>query len=263
MDKKRKILCVDDEPVNLRLLESILSLKGYEVLTAESGASALEKIRGNHIDLVLLDVMMPGMNGYEVCRTIKGDESLRHIPVIMITALTSKEDRIKGIEAGAEDFISKPFDSDEVLARIRMLLRVKDLTERLTASYNTINHLIVAGEELLKTLDPQKWELMPAIENIVFQIIRKSENEERPEAIIINTGIGDSRMWYLYESKGGRISKTELSGDTIPHHRCEVVKELIYFNETDMFKPELANIIAKLKKLYPPLSNLSLIHISE
>lgn len=91
MENKRKILCVDDEPVNLRLLESILSSRGYEVIKSDSGIDALDRLRADHIDLVLLDVMMPGMNGYEVCRIIKGDDSLRHIPVIMITALTSRE----------------------------------------------------------------------------------------------------------------------------------------------------------------------------
>lgn len=253
MEKKRKILCVDDEPVNLRLLETILLSRGYEVIKSENGVDALNKLRTNHIDLVLLDVMMPGMNGYEVCRIIKGDDSLRHIPVIMITALTSKEDRIKGIEAGAEDFISKPFDSEEVLARIKMLLRVKDLTERLTTAYKTINHLIEAGEELIKAMDPQKLELMSAIENIVFQLIRKSDNEERPETIII--GIGHSRRWYLYESKEGRIKRTELPGDIFHFDRCEVSKELIYFNASDMDKPELINLIARLKLIYPALSN--------
>lgn len=255
MENKRKILCVDDEPVNLRLLESILSSRGYEVIKSDSGIDALDRLRADHIDLVLLDVMMPGMNGYEVCRIIKGDDSLRHIPVIMITALTSREDRIKGIEAGAEDFISKPFDSEEVLARIRMLLKVKDLTERLATAYNTINHLISAGEEILKAMDPQKWEFMSAIENIVFQLIKRSYNDEKPQAIVISAGIGNSRLWYLYEFKDGKIERTELPRDAIPFDRCEVSKEIIYFNTSDMDKPEFVNLISRLKLIYPLLSN--------
>ena len=123
------ILCVDDLQANLELLESVLVPRGYTVVSAASGKDALAMIRTQTIDLVLLDVMMPEMDGFEVCRQIKAEPELRNIPVIMITALTAKEDRIRGIEAGAEEFLSKPFDQTEVLARIRMLLKVKELAD--------------------------------------------------------------------------------------------------------------------------------------
>ena len=125
------ILCADDEPHNLILLEAMLAPRGYEVETAENGREALSKLRTGKIDICLLDVMMPNMDGFEVCRQIKSEEAHRRIPVIMITSLTDRENRIRGIEAGAEDFISKPFDSSEVLARIKMLLHVKELNDRL------------------------------------------------------------------------------------------------------------------------------------
>ena len=115
------ILCVDDEEANLKLLENILVPRGYTVVRAASGKDALQKIKSQAIDLVLLDIIMPGMNGFEVCRQIKGDPKLRNIPVILITVLTEKQDRIRGIEAGAEEFLSKPFDQPEVLARIKIL----------------------------------------------------------------------------------------------------------------------------------------------
>ena len=121
------ILCVDDEAANLKLLENILMPRGYALITAASGNEALQKINSQAIDLVILDVMMPGMDGFEVCRQIKGDKKLRNIPVIMITALSAKQDRIRGIEAGAEEFLSKPFDQMETLARIKILLKVKEL----------------------------------------------------------------------------------------------------------------------------------------
>jgi len=124
------ILCVDDEPLNLILLESILSPCGYEVLTATNGIEALEIIRTVRIDICLLDVMMPGMDGFETCRLIKSNEAL-NIPVIMITACSEAEKRIQGAQAGAENFISKPFDSDEVLARVKMLLYAKSRNDRL------------------------------------------------------------------------------------------------------------------------------------
>ena len=119
-----KILVVDDQPKNVKLLADILSVKGYEVTTAESGADALVQLRRNQPDLVLLDVMMPGMNGYEVCQAIRAEAALSALPVVLVTALDSSE-RIKGLEAGADDFLSKPINQPELLVRVRSLLRVK------------------------------------------------------------------------------------------------------------------------------------------
>ncbi len=127
---KPKILCVDDEPAILKTFEILLVPNGYEVIKAQNGQEALEKLKEERIDLVLMDVMMPKLDGLEACRRIKGDERTRNIPVVLITALSAKGDRIKGIEAGAEDFISKPFDAAEVLARVKMLLKSKSLSER-------------------------------------------------------------------------------------------------------------------------------------
>ncbi|HXE96837.1 MAG TPA: diguanylate cyclase [Dongiaceae bacterium] len=127
-----RILCVDDEPHNLSLLEAMLSPRGYVVVSAANGPEALEKIASERIDICLLDVMMPGLDGFEVCRRIKSDALHRNTPVVMITIFADRENRIRGIEAGADDFIAKPFDSTEVLARIKMLLHVKLLNDRLS-----------------------------------------------------------------------------------------------------------------------------------
>ena len=138
---KARILCVDDEPHNLSLLEAILFPLGYDVVPAVNGPDALEKIRTERIDICLLDVMMPGMDGFEVCRRIKADVLHQNIPVIMITSFSDMENRILGIEAGAEDFISNPFNSAEVLARIKMLLHVKSLNDRLQSAYTDVARL--------------------------------------------------------------------------------------------------------------------------
>jgi adenylate cyclase len=126
---KPVILCVDDNEVNLVLLDRILVYKGYTVVKSMRGKDALLKIRSQPIDLVLLDVLMPEMDGFEVCRQIKDDPQLRQIPVILITTLSAREDRIRGIEAGAEEFLSKPFDQTEALARIKILLKLKELDD--------------------------------------------------------------------------------------------------------------------------------------
>ena len=124
-----RVLCVDDGPLNLSLLDAMLTPRGYQVIPAVSGREALEKIQTERIDICLLDVMMTGMDGFEVCRRIKADGQNGNIPVVMITSYADMGNRIRGIEAGAEDFISKPFDSAEVLARIKMLLDVKRLND--------------------------------------------------------------------------------------------------------------------------------------
>ena len=125
MNEKPVILVVDDQLQNIELLEAYLAPQGYEIIKAANGEEALEKISGNQIDLILLDVMMPGMDGFEVTRRIRQDDAHRQLPIILVTALRETEDRIKGIEAGCDDFISKPVDKMELLARVRSLLKVK------------------------------------------------------------------------------------------------------------------------------------------
>ena len=118
------ILIVDDLPQNVRLLEAVLSPHGFRVATASSGQEALDALSKEHPDLVLLDILMPGIDGYEVCRRIREDPATAFLPVIMITA-SGGEEKIRAIESGADDFVNKPFDQAELLARVRSLVRVK------------------------------------------------------------------------------------------------------------------------------------------
>jgi DNA-binding response OmpR family regulator len=125
VDQEATILIVDDEPTNVDILCQELDEEGYKLLTAYDGEDALIKAQEHQPDLVLLDVMMPKVDGFTVCRILKGSGKTILIPVVLITALRSHEDRVRGIEAGADDFISKPFDRVELLAKIRSLLRQK------------------------------------------------------------------------------------------------------------------------------------------
>ncbi|HDH06412.1 MAG TPA: response regulator [Nitrospirae bacterium] len=131
-DGKPKILVVDDEPNNLKLLEALLVPLNYEVIKASGGEEALLIVNRTDIDMVLLDIMMPGMNGYEVCRRLKGNENTRLVPIVMVTALNDMDAKIKGIEAGVDDFITKPPNKLELLTRIKNLIRVKALNNSLT-----------------------------------------------------------------------------------------------------------------------------------
>ncbi len=198
---KPKILRVDDEPVNLKLFDAFLLPQGYEVLHALNGARALEIVHEQKVDLVLLDIMMPEMNGYEVCRRIKEDRERGNVPVVMITSLQYSRERIKGIEAGAEDFISKPVDQGEVLARIKMLLHMKDLNEQLEQAYSSVTGLATFSAEILRTFNPADFELMPQIDRLVGRILRQSpETMDRPQALIVGIHADPGWQWYHYEA---------------------------------------------------------------
>jgi two-component system cell cycle response regulator len=122
---------VDDIPVNLRLLEAKLAAEYFHVLTAQTGPEALEKVRTERPDIVLLDIMMPGMDDFEVCRRLRAEPETAHVPVIMVTALSVQQDRVKGLEAGADDFLTKPIRDDALFARLRSLLRLKMVLDEL------------------------------------------------------------------------------------------------------------------------------------
>jgi adenylate cyclase len=142
MTDEGRILVVDDLPQNVRLLEAILTSHGYAVVTATSGPQALDRLREERVDLVLLDILMPQMTGYEVCRQIRQEEATAFLPVVMVTA-SGDQEKIISIEAGADDFVAKPFSQPELLARVRSLVRVKryhDAIERQKAELAAWNH---------------------------------------------------------------------------------------------------------------------------
>jgi len=132
---KVRVLVVDDHQANLRLLEAILSPRGYDVLTAATGEEALQRLGETEIDLMLLDIVMPGMDGYEVCRRIREDPLTAYLPVVMVTA-SGDEEKVRSLQAGADDFLTKPVKSSELLARVASLARIKrfhDTIQRQTA----------------------------------------------------------------------------------------------------------------------------------
>lgn len=159
MSEPARILVVDDTPQNVKLLADLLAGKGYAVITATSGPEALALIDRERPDLVLLDVVMPEMSGYEVCRRIRARPETQVLPVVMVTALDPAQERVKGLEAGADDFLTKPINRAELLARVRSLLRIKQL-------YATVEAQAAQLAEWNRTLEQRVQEQVAQLERL-------------------------------------------------------------------------------------------------
>ena len=156
LQEAAKILVVDDEPRNVKILQIQLKARGYTVYTAADGLEALDVVEKEMPDLILLDINMPKMDGFEVVKQIRTDEATEFIPIVMITALRdTRENRIKSIEAGADDFIEKPFDSLEVLARVRSLLRIKQYQDTLAKHNARLEEELQMARSIQEILIPQ------------------------------------------------------------------------------------------------------------
>jgi two-component system, cell cycle response regulator len=164
-----RVLVVDDILSNVKLLEAKLTSEYFEVVTAYSGAEALAKMDESEPDIVLLDVMMPGMDGFEVCRRIKANPKTAHVPVVMVTALDQPTDRVAGLEAGADDFLTKPVDDAALFARVRSLVRLKMMTDELRMRETT-------GQSM-GLLDPASTLIEAGIAGRILII------EDRPESV--------------------------------------------------------------------------------
>lgn len=142
MKYKPVILVVDDQSQNIEVLEAHLVPLGYEIIKAANGEEALGKLSGNPIDLILLDVMMPGMDGFEVCKKVKNDSGNAFLPIVIVTALDNMEAKIEGLEAGADDFLNKPFQKVELVARIKNLLKIKFLHDEVELRNRLISGML-------------------------------------------------------------------------------------------------------------------------
>lgn len=147
--KKAVIMVVDDTPVNLKLLQEILHTKGYRVVAFTQGAIALEAALNNPPDLILLDIFMPGINGYEVCERLKAEETLREIPVLFISALTDTRDKVRAYSVGGIDYITKPFQADEINVRVETHLNLYRQKKQLQEAYDKLSALEVLRDNLM------------------------------------------------------------------------------------------------------------------
>ena len=148
-----RILVVDDIPANVKLLEAKLSAEYFDVLTAPDGISALATAEREQPDIILLDVMMPGLDGFETCKRLKQSRETSHIPVVMVTALDQSSDRVKGLDAGADDFLTKPVDDVALFARVKSLVRLKRLTDELRLRQATSEQMGLVADPVLPEMD--------------------------------------------------------------------------------------------------------------
>ena len=161
------ILVVDDVPANVKLLEAKLSNEYYDVVTAKDGYEAIAKTKEKKPDLILLDVMMPGIDGFETCRQIKQDPDVSHIPVVMVTALSEPSDRVQGLEAGADDFITKPINDTALFARVRSLVRIKVLIDELRLRDKSGSQLGMSASDYSLNFDVRGSSLMLIDDDVV------------------------------------------------------------------------------------------------
>ncbi|MFW5769825.1 MAG: HD domain-containing phosphohydrolase [Spirochaetota bacterium] len=161
---KYTVMVVDDEVVNCRLVDAILTPLGYRVVTAQNGKEALEKVESYNPDVILLDIMMPVLDGFQTVQKLKSDEHTRLIPVVMVTALQDVEDRVKALEAGADDFLTKPIEKVELHARVNSLIKVKSYNDQMKNYQQKLEEEVLQRtEELTSTLEKLKFASLDTI----------------------------------------------------------------------------------------------------
>jgi len=236
---KAKILVVDDVKQNVKLLRVILTASEYDVVEAYDGEEALEKVKTENPDLILLDIMMPKLTGYEVCEKLRADEKTGNLPIVLITSLHEMDDRIKGIDAGADDFISKPFNKAELLARVKALIRIKKGTAQKKNS--TILDAIISHLTEGVVVADEKWKVKH-INQVAKDLLNIRETEkENLDLFAFLAGMNLS-----------------VCLDTIKNAREKISDFLVYFSNNQHTYTINANLI-KLFSEDSDLSNIILI----
>ncbi len=180
-----RILVVDDILPNVKLLEAKLRNEYYEVFTATSGEEALQQAESQRPDIILLDIMMPGMDGYEVCRRLKANPELAHIPVVMVTALSDPEDKVRGLEVGADDFLSKPINDIALMARVRSLVRLKMAMDEWRVRENAASQLGIVEQQSTVMAEPDQNARILVIEDKEFEQTKFTDTLQAEHEFII------------------------------------------------------------------------------
>ncbi len=206
MESKPKILVIDDEEQNLRLMEAMLIPLGYAVILARDGMEALEKVREIPPDVILLDIMMPKMDGFEVARRLKEDEEAKIIPIVMVTVLREVEDRIRALEVGTDDFLTKPVDNTELKARVNSLLKVKAYNDHMRNYQNELEAEVAKRTEQLR----QAFEkIKVASLDTIYRLSRAAEHRDK------DTGAHIQRMSHYAATVARKVGLSEETVEAI------------------------------------------------
>ncbi|MDP2206072.1 MAG: PleD family two-component system response regulator [Alphaproteobacteria bacterium] len=195
-----RVLVVDDILPNVKLLEAKLSGEYFDVITATSGAEGIQKAEKESPDIILLDVMMPGMDGFETCQRLKSNPATAHIPVVMVTALTDATDRVRGLESGADDFLSKPVNDVALMARVRSLVRLKMTVDEWRIRENTANQFGFVGNKGTFLAEPSEKARVMIIEDKNFESEKFIETLKRDDDEIVAVRGGDQAMEMAQQS---------------------------------------------------------------
>jgi two-component system cell cycle response regulator len=189
-----RVLVVDDILPNIKLLEAKLSNEYFDVVTAQSGMEGIEKAEKESPDIILLDVMMPGMDGFETCQRLKSNPLTAHIPVVMVTALTDATDRVRGLECGADDFLSKPVNDIALMARVRSLVRLKMMVDEWRVRESTANQFGFVGNKMTLLSEPSEHARVLVIEDKVFESEKFIETLKRDEDTVTAVKTGEQAI---------------------------------------------------------------------
>ena len=217
-----RVLVVDDEDYNRLLLRDLLAEQGHEVAEAADGVQALSAVAGHPPDIVLLDVMMPGMDGFEVCKRLKQEPQSAHIPVLMVTALRDREDRLQGIRAGADDFLSKPIDVQEVLLRVRNGIYAKQLFDENLSFRRELEQKVEAQthqlREAYEQLELQVRELDGRDRLVHFQMSGPTLDEAYGEVLQVVTQVMEMKWGVLLRPEAQQLRAVAALGFTASGH---------------------------------------------
>ena len=221
--RQPQILCVDSDVVGLVLLDAILAPRGYDVIRVNTGSQALEVLERQTVDLILLGVILTGTDGFAVCEQIRVDERFYDIPIVMMSALKSRDDLIRGIEAGADDYLFKPLDHDEMLVRIKMRLKRKNIRDGFQDAYSEMNKLAALSREMIELFNASRFDFQANIDRIVKLLVGKTTNiANKPRSVMVGT-MADNQVWqwFHYEYAFQELNRVKLdfnplAGITLP-----------------------------------------------
>lgn len=238
-----RVLVVDDILPNVKLLEAKLSNEYFDVITALSGAEGLEKAESQSPDIILLDVMMPGMDGFETCQKLKENPVTAHIPVVMVTALTDATDRVRGLESGADDFLSKPLNDIALMSRVRSLVRLKMMVDEWRVRESTANQFGFVGNKMTLLSEPSEKARVLVIEDRDFEAEKFIETMKRDEDTVVAVKTGEQAMIQAQQNDFDIITiSLDLAGEDAlrlcshlrSHERTRAIPILMVGDETDM-----------------------------